>query len=167
MVEADALQTLAEFGIALAGFTSIVVVFRRGGGDFHPADRYRVFVALVPSLSAAFLALIPVGLDLVGLHPATVWRTSSLVLVAAVTSIFVTNLIQERRLPPEARTVLSRLLTAFFRVVMGITILAGLINATDILFPPQAGLYFFAVLWLLAIASIVFVRIVFVRPAAQ
>ena len=32
---------LDEFGIALAGFTSIVIVFSRRDGQLHPADRFR------------------------------------------------------------------------------------------------------------------------------
>ena len=67
MIDTGAFQSLAEFGIALAGFTSVVVVFSRRDGEFHPADRFRILTALVPSLGAAFLALVPVGLDLMGL----------------------------------------------------------------------------------------------------
>ena len=165
MAESEAFQTLAEFGIALAGFTSIVVVFGRGGGEFHPADRFRVFSALVPSLGAAFLALVPVGLDLTGLPPLAVWRVSSVVLVAAVGSYFAFSDFHLRRLAPQVRAVISSRLGMFFRVLWLSSIIAGVLNGTGALFSPQAGVYFFAVLSPLVVGAIVFVRMVFIRPA--
>ena len=165
MAESGAFQTLAEFGIALAGFTSIVVVFRRGGEQLHPADRFRVFSALVPSLVGAFLALVPVGLDLLGLPPATTWRVASIVLAGAVFSLVAISSIQLRRLPPEASALLSRPLGIFLRFLLGLSVVGGLVNATAVLGPPQGGLYFFAVLLMLVSGAIVFVRMVFIRPA--
>lgn len=161
MAESGAFQSLAEFGIALAGFTSIVIVFGRRDGDFHPADRFRVFTALVLSLGAAFLALFPVGLDLVGLSAPMVWRVSSVVLVAYIGWY---SVIAEIR-PAEARVVLSSHLRNVFRTLRAAAILASILNATGVFFPPQAGVYFFAVLCPLAIGGIVFVRVVFIRPA--
>jgi hypothetical protein len=161
LAESGAFQSLAEFGIALAGFTSIVIVFGRRDGDFHPADRFRVFTALVLSLGAAFLALFPVGLDLVGLSAPMVWRVSSVVLVAYIGWY---SVIAEIR-PAETRVVLSSHLRNVFRTLRAAAILASILNATGFFFSPQAGVYFFAVLCPLAIGAIVFVRVVFIRPA--
>ena len=120
----------------------------------------------MPSLGAAFLALVPVGLDLTGLSPSAVWRVSSLVLVAAVASDQVQTAIRQHRLSSEARAVLSFGLSSFFRALRLFAILAGLLNATGILFAPQPGVYFFAVLCPLLLGVVIFVRMVFVRPAA-
>ncbi len=49
----DILLTIAEFGVALAGFTSISVVFSRRG-DLVDVDRFRVRNALLGSLGVAF-----------------------------------------------------------------------------------------------------------------
>jgi hypothetical protein len=165
LVDSGAFQSLAEFGIALAGFTSIIVVFSRRDGQFHPADRFRILSALVPSLGASFLALVPVGLDLTGLSPSAVWRVSSLVLVVAVAADSLQGEIQLRRLSAEARAILSSRLTSFLRALRLFALLAGLLNATGILFAPQSGVYFFAVLCPLLFGAVVFVRMVFVRPA--
>jgi hypothetical protein len=61
---------------------------------------------------------------------------------------------------------LSRGLTHFFRVLRLLSVLAGLLNATGILFAPQPGVYFFAVVCPLLLGAFVFVRMVFVRPSA-
>lgn len=87
-------------------------------------------------------------------------------LVAAFTSYFVGSLIQQQRLPPEVSTLIYRPLAMFVRVLMIASILAGLINGTAILFPPQEGVYFFAILGPLVAGATIFLRIVFVRPAA-
>ena len=86
--------------------------------------------------------------------------------MAALTSYFVVALIQGQRLPPEVSTLIYRPLAMFCRVLLIASILAGLVNATAILFPPQAGVYFFAVLGPLVMGAIIFLRMVFVRPAA-
>jgi hypothetical protein len=163
-VETDALQVLAEFGIALGGFTSIVVVFGRRGGEFHPVDRFRVFAALILSLGGAFLALVPVGFELLGYSSEVIWRASSVILVLAL-ALFILNILRSlRRLPPEASAVLSR---PFFIVNLSIlvsSLLASTFNATGLFFAARAGVYFFAVLGPLIVGAIAFVRMVFVRP---
>jgi hypothetical protein len=165
LVDSGAFQSLAEFGIALAGFTGIVIIFGRRDGELHPADRFRILVALLPSLGGAFLALVPVGLDLAGLPASAVWRVSSLMLVAAAVSDEVHGSIRLRRLSPEARAILSSRLTGFLRALRLFAVVAGVLNATGILFDPQPGAYFFAILCPLLMGAVVFVRIVFVRPA--
>jgi hypothetical protein len=166
LIDSGAFQSLAEFGIALAGFTSVIVVFSRRDGEFHPADRFRIRVALVTSLGAAFLALVPVGLELTGLSPSAVWRVSSLLLVAAVAWDSIHTYFRLHRLSSEARAVLSSHLSSFLRALRLFALLGGLLNATGLFFEPQPGVYFFAVVCALLYGGIVFVRMVFVRPAA-
>ena len=77
MQGADAFLTLAEFSIALAGFTSVVVVFANRGGEFSSIDRFRVQGALWSSLGPAVLAFAPIAFDLFGLSETGIWRASS------------------------------------------------------------------------------------------
>jgi len=54
----EALATIAEVAIGLAGFSGIVVVLSRTfERRLTPLERYRMFLLLVPSLAASFLAL--------------------------------------------------------------------------------------------------------------
>lgn len=165
LIDSGAFQSLAEFSIALAGFTGVVVIFSRGDGGFHPADRFRMLMALVPSLVAAFLAHIPVGLELTGLSPELVWRVSSLVLVAVLASEWVSSEILLRQQRPESRAVLLPLLLGLARALRLFPAGAGLLNATGLLFTPQPGAYFFSLVCLLLLATLAFVRLLFVRPA--
>ena len=166
-LDTGAFQSLAEFGIALAGFTSIVIVFGRRDGEIHPADRFRIRMGLVPSLGAAFLALLPVGLELTGLSPSAVWRLSSCVLVFAIIAEWVPGERGFRNLPAEALTIISSRVANFLRAVRLLALATGLLNATGLLFAPQPGAYFFAVLCPLLGGAIGFARTVFVRPGTD
>jgi len=161
-----AFETLAEFAISLAGFAGVVVVFRRSEGRLHPADGIRVFMALMPTLACAFLALLPIALELVDLPPATVWLVASIVHGTAVVSIVSAILIRVGQLTPDARSVLSRPLSAFFYTLLGLSILVNLLSATAVVGVPPVGTYFFGLLALLAVGATVFLRMVFIRPAA-
>lgn len=166
MVGSGAFQTLAEFAIALAGFSGVVVVFRRREGRLHPADDIRIFNALVPSLAAAFLALLPVGLDLLGLTLEASLIIAGIVHAAVVVVISLAIEMRIRRLRPDVSAVLSRPLTLGFYFLLVVSVATNLLNAMSVLGEPRSGVYFFSVLVLLAIAATVFARMVFIRPAA-
>jgi len=166
LFDSGAFQTLAEFAIALAGFSGVVVVFRRREGRLHPADHIRIFNALVPSLAAAFLALLPVGLDLLGLTLTASLIVSSIVHAGVVALISLAIEMRIRGLPPDARALLSRPLTLAFYFLLALSVAMNVLNAVSVLGQPRSGVYFFALLVLLAIAATVFARMVFIRPAA-
>ncbi len=162
----SAFQTLAEFAIALAGFVGVVVVFRRREDRLHPADDVRVFIALLPSLAGAFLALVPVGLELFGLGLTTVSMVSSLVYAVVVSVLLLAISTRIGRVPPDARSVLSRPLTFFFYALLGSSVAANLLSAMSVLGEPGSGVYFMGILALLMTCATVFARMVFIRPAA-
>lgn len=77
MAATEALLALAQFSLALAGFTGVVIAFGWRGGDWHAADSFRIWRALFTSLGAAFLSLVPVAIELLGVEGEAVWRWSS------------------------------------------------------------------------------------------
>ena len=167
MIDSSAFEMLAEFAIAQAGFASVVVVLGRGVDPFHPADGFRVFNALVPSVLAGFLALVPIGLDLVGVPAAGIWRLASFLFAFLVLSFSINAVRRMRRLPPDAREIISSRIAALHFSTMGIAVLACVVNSTTSwLGPPQGGFYFFGLISLLLVSAFAFVRLVFVRPAA-
>jgi len=90
MREADLLQTLAEVGVAIAGFTGVVVVLgRRARGDWSPPEIQWLHMLLLSSLSVVFFALLPVVLENAGLLPSGVWRLSAGFLAVACAGIMV------------------------------------------------------------------------------
>jgi hypothetical protein len=66
MQPTDALLALAQFSLALAGFTGVVIAFGWRDDEWHAADAFRTWRALVTSLACAFLSLVPIALDCSG-----------------------------------------------------------------------------------------------------
>lgn len=82
----EALSTIAEVGLGLAGFTGILAALGRSSATFSRPEVLRLLLLLVSSLGAVFLALFPFALHESGVSGAACWRLSSAVL-AAFTSI--------------------------------------------------------------------------------
>lgn len=160
----DAFLSLAEFAIALAGFTSVVVVFNRRGDEWAPADRFRVQQALTASLGAGVFALLPSALALCGLGDPAIWRgASGLLLVHFVAMIWFANR-SMRRLDDEARSFLGPVVPALLRVNATLVSLMLALNTLGIGFGPGPGPFFLALLFQIGVAIVGFTRTVFVRP---
>ena len=60
MLDSETLRTMAELGIALAGFSGIVAVLgRRLQGEWSSLDRARLLGLLIPSFGVVFFSLLP------------------------------------------------------------------------------------------------------------
>ena len=74
----DELGLIAELGVAFAGFVSIFLIFARAEGRFSPADSLRVRSIILASMSAVFMALLPLVLIHAGVTDGSLWRSASL-----------------------------------------------------------------------------------------
>ena len=58
--DAETTHTLAEIAVALAGFSGIVAVLRRGGvSDWTAVERAHLFALLYPAFGVVFFAFVP------------------------------------------------------------------------------------------------------------
>jgi len=74
----ETLLTLAEIGVGIAGFSSLVMVFgRRAQDPGEPYDRFAIRNLLMMSFLAVFASLIPVGLHAFEMTGPELWRWSS------------------------------------------------------------------------------------------
>lgn len=77
MSDSDTLQTLAEVGVALAGFTGVVFVLgRRATGEWSRVEKLWFHILLSSSAHVVFFALLPVVLESY-LSTSTAWRWSA------------------------------------------------------------------------------------------
>ncbi|MEN8161396.1 MAG: hypothetical protein ABFS41_15105 [Myxococcota bacterium] len=164
MTDTGPFEALAEFGVALAGFTGVVVVFGLRRGELMPADRFRVYNALVLSLGGSLLAILPLGLQLAAVGTETVWRLSSLALAVVVAGHLGVMIQTVRRLSIGDREVLRPFVAYAIFSVLVLSPVLGALNASGVLFRPQGFAHFACVFCLLFAAAVIFVRIVFVRP---
>jgi hypothetical protein len=159
----EALSTIAEVGLGLAGFTGILVALGRNRAAFSRPEVLRLLLLLVSSLGTVFLALLPFALHESGVGDAACWRLSSAIL-AAFTSISLVYLgYQIQRHRGEFGELFSS--TVFVVVATGslAIVVLQLGNAMGLGASPRSGPYLFGLLWLLFVASLQFARILFVR----
>lgn len=160
----DALLTVAEFAVAIAGFTSVVVVFGHRGGEWRPVDRFRIANALWQSFGAGFFALLPSALQLLGLEGEGLWRVASALLMTFLLGILTLTSRNIRRLEPDDRAFLGRVVPAAMAGGTFVNTALQLWNASGLGPAPGPGLYFVGLLLLLTAAAVAFVRTIFLRP---
>jgi hypothetical protein len=86
MMEAESsLQTLAEVSVALAGFSSLLVVLRRGpAGALSEGEGTDLFVVVGGNLLVVVYSLFPFSLHHLGVSEFSTWRIASALLAVAL-----------------------------------------------------------------------------------
>ena len=75
--ESDTLHTIAEVGIAIAGFAGIVAAIDRRATSLASGAHGPLAVLLGSSLGAVLFAFVPEWIDAAAASPAAVWQTSN------------------------------------------------------------------------------------------
>jgi hypothetical protein len=158
----NALSTLAEIAIAIAGFSGIVSVFgRRSVGPWSVADRNRLLALVIVSLTALLFSVLPFVLLSIPVSESTCWQSLSFLLVIptvmfAVPMIPIAN--EARRVQRNEREV-SLAISVIFICGDLLAIVVLLINGLllGVVWP-----YLAALIWCLARAAISFVRLIIV-----
>ena len=83
----DAFQTLAEVAVAIAGFSSLAIVFRGRSSDWRGQDYVSLAFAMAWSIGSVFLALIPIVLAEFGIDLATSARVGLVCIVVYMLAI--------------------------------------------------------------------------------
>jgi hypothetical protein len=162
MGPSDTLSTVAEIALGLAGFTGVLVVLGRQPGRLSPTGAFRLIVLLVGSLSALFLALIPLVLHDSGLSGFVLWRVSSLVMAGSILSsvgFLVPRIRAFQRGESEAYNPSILVVISTGAVLVFV---AQILNASGVLWSPGQGAYSLGLLFFLAAGVVQFVRILFV-----
>jgi hypothetical protein len=161
----DSLSTIAELGIGLAGFSSIVVALGYRSRRLRPLDRMRVIGLLLGSLGAALLAVLPLILADSGNTPVVVWRASSAVFAVGLGSFLVYALSYRRTLSEAERAALHP--GMWILTIGGILAFLPLLiwNSAALNGEPSSGPYLSGLYFLLVYSSAQFFRVLLVRPA--
>ena len=158
----EALATIAEVAIGLAGFSGIVVVLSRTyERRLTPLERYRLFILLVPSLASTFLALVAVALVSAGVPGA--FRIGS-ALLAAFCLWFPASRVRKtlqfhRRIPELFNTYVIWGLLAGYLLVATVSLL----HALNV-FGEEPAVLLLGLLWPLFQSAVQFARMLFIRP---
>jgi O-antigen/teichoic acid export membrane protein len=160
----DALLALAQFSLALAGFTGVVISFGMRDGEWHAADAFRTRRALISSLGAAFLCLVPVAIQLFGIEGAALWRASSTLFSLYSVLWIAVDARRHWRGRREIAEVIPTWGPPMLYSGAAVIVTGQVLNSLGVWFAPQPGVYFLGLLAYLLLPAVLFARIPFVRP---
>lgn len=160
MEGSDYLLTCAEVGVALAGFSALVVAVRQRGAEALPAmDRRLVALLIERGLMATFLSFVPLLLAGLGVSEETVWFGSSS-LFAAYGLSMAWRSAASRRTDRESSEIVAP--PAFYALfVTGLLVIVlQIAHALGVGIQQSAWWYAVAVTWLLSSAGYLFFFII-------
>lgn len=163
----EALSTVAEVSIGLAGFSGIVVAFIHRKGQMSALDRLRLGVLLVAAFAAVILVLVPFALHHLGIDGDPLWSTASVVMSLLMSMQIAAMLVLIRRFYRSHHEifnvwVIGPVITTYIGMI-----LLQIMNTSGAFWHPSLGVYYIGLLWLVTHAAIQFTRILFVRPEPQ
>ena len=158
-------STLTEFSIALAGFSGIVIAIAASDGPVAPLTWFRNLCALAWALAVAFCSVFPELFAVSGIETASVWVRSSGVVGAASLGLMAFALLAARRLTGEERSRLSGLVWILALGGNAAVAAVQLANGAGGLGAPGPAPVAGGLLWLLAFAAFLFVRMLARHPS--
>jgi hypothetical protein len=161
---ANALLTLAQVAIGVAGFSAILVALSGKPHQWTPVDAFRIRNILAFSFQSVFLSLVPFVLAFFSLRESAVWHVSLLILAIATLGGVVLVLSGVYRLAPSERAVLKTLVVS--TVVAVLCLMAGVeLLAVFGVVRPAPAVFFLGLVVLLAVSAVLVARFLFARPA--
>ena len=161
---ANALLTLAQVAIGLAGFSAILVALSGNPHQWTPVDAFRIRNILALSFQSVFLSLIPVVLAFFSLPESTVWRVSLLIIAIGTFGGVLLVLSGVYRLSPAERAVLKTAVVSTVTAVLSVMAAIELLAAFGIVRPAQ-GVFFLGQVGLSGVTTVLVARFRFARPA--
>ena len=164
MDEPVSLQTIAEVGIGLAGFSGLVVALRRDRGPFDDVQKFRLSLLFKLAFGAIFLSFLPDLFASTAIPGMRTWILSSSALLLYSSYLLWWWISKSRRL---ARVV-PEIFNWYAFTTMSVGHAIVLVLQIGILVGPLAtrapGLYSLGLVWYLVHAAQQFVRMLFIHP---
>lgn len=160
----DSLQTIAEIGIGLAGFSGLIVALRKTPGPLTDVQKFRLRILFGNAFGAMFLSLLPNLLLSFRVPESHIWFDSSAAMLG-YTLIFVTWTVSAgRRIAKVVPEIFnwfiyySRIVGHVAIVTLQAAVMTGLIEER------APGAFSVGLIWFLMDAANQFVRMLFVLP---
>ena len=163
----ESLQTIAEVGVALAGFSGLVVAFRKKTGPLTEVEKYRLQVLLTMAFGAVFLSFLPEVLTSLELQAGRAWSYSGFAL-CFYSIIFLSWWLRATRNFIHTFPEIFHW-TVFTRMALGhVGVIVLQLSAAFSLVPvTTATAFVIALIWYLIHSAQQFVRMLFVQPKSD
>lgn len=162
----DALSTLAEFSIGLAGFTGIIAIFANSRDRIGGALRFRIINLLALSFIPGFISLTAIGLLLLLDSSELVIRISSFLIVLLVIILLHIVYRARGRIPETERQILNPAAWVFNITISTLNLGAQTFNVFFVS-SYSDGILIIGLVSTLLIAAITFCMIIFQIMNAQ
>lgn len=158
------LQTIAEISIGLAGFSGLIIAFRKGSGPLTEVQKYRLQVLLSLAFGAMFLSLLPELCFWFGADSNDVWLFSSVCLSLYSVVFLIWWLRASLRIKNMSPDLFNWF--AFSRMVTGhiVVLFMQLSVIFSIIEFASSATYVAALIWYLLHSAQQFTRMLFVQP---
>ena len=150
------LTALAEVGIAIAGFSGIVVALQHRSGGWPEIDKFRFNLLLQVSLVGVFSSLIPILLHLVNPAKTFVWAWSSGLWLAYILPTVVYRVTRNLPAVTAASGPVSKFMGAYFITSLTLQVL---LQTTNLVWLREPWPHVLTVLLSLLLASLLFIRL--------
>ncbi len=160
----DSFQTIAEIGIALAGFSGLIIALRKRSGPLSNVQIYRMRILMAMSFGAMFLSLMPAALVNLRVPEQPMWFVCCLTMSIYSLGFLLWWVVASRRVAREHPEIFNWL--AFSTMATGhtlILILQLFVVLTEWV-PRNAGFFSLGLIWYLIHASQQFSRMLFIQP---
>jgi hypothetical protein len=158
----EALLAIAQIALGLAGFGGVFVAV--GGGRSvtrAPADSYRLFLLQSVALSTLVLSLLPVAFQGLGASEDTVWRLASALLAILISGMLIGSRRLRRPHEAEIRVGEQRAVARLIWAASVVFLAVQLPNVIGVFGERAFGVFFSALVFLVAFGSYLFARMLF------
>lgn len=160
MQDSDLLQTVAEVGIAVAGFSGVVAFLgERARGDWRVVDLFRFNNLLSSSIAASLLSFAPILIFRLGASESNAWRCSSGLIAAYMLIELVRYGRGLRRLPEREKVEISPPGRALILAIIVAVLVLQLTAAAGVTYVGESAPVLVGLVWLLAFSAFQFVRL--------
>lgn len=164
MATPDSLQTIAEVGIGLAGFSGLIVALRRTSGPLDEIQKFRMSLLFVLAFGAIFLSFLPDLLTSLNVPEQRTWLDAS-------ASLFAYSLVllwwwfggsrRHAKVVPEIFNWYAFTLMSVGHVIVVVLQFAVMLGLFETRAP---GIFMLGLTWYLIHAAQQFVRMLYIQP---
>jgi len=160
----EALFTVAEVGIALAGFSGVVAILgRRSAGEWSDPDWLRFAMLLAFSFGAVVFSFLPTLILALGASPPSTWAACSLLLALFLVLAYVVVVRRVSQIGAAAASQFPRAAGLSVAVLSAPVLAILALNTLGIGFPRSFGPFFLGLLWLVCLSGLQFYRLLRLR----
>jgi hypothetical protein len=158
------LQTIAEVGIGLAGFSGLLVALRKSSGPLSNVQKYRMRILFALSFGALFLSLMPEVLLSLDVNNSNVWAYCSLAMIVYSAGFLYWWIASSRRIAQMYPEIFHW--RAFSTMAAGhvLNLVLQFIVIFSLTDSGHAGIFLVGLTWYLMHASQQFIRMLFIQP---